>query len=167
MSSARRHPILGTVRRHQGIDYAANAGTPVMAAGNGVVRSRGWNGGYGNLVEIRHANGITTRYGHLRGFAKGLSVGDRVDQGQVIGYVGSTGLSTAPHLHYEFRVNGVPRNPRNLDFGSGDPVPPSQLAAFDAERSRLNLLMAIPRTFVATGPEDDRVVSEPAAGVRE
>jgi len=167
MSSARRHPILGTVRRHQGIDYAANAGTPVMAAGNGVVRSRGWSGGYGNLVEIRHANGITTRYGHLRGFAKGLSVGDRVDQGQVIGYVGSTGLSTAPHLHYEFRVNGVPRNPRNADFGSGDPVPPQQLAAFDAERSRLNLLMAIPRTFVATGPADDRVVSEPAAGVRE
>jgi len=167
MSSARRHPILGTVRRHQGIDYAASAGTPVMAAGNGVVRSRGWSGGYGNLVEIRHANGITTRYGHLRGFAKGLSVGDRVDQGQVIGYVGSTGLSTAPHLHYEFRVNGVPRNPRNADFGSGDPVPPQQLAAFDAERSRLNLLMAIPRTFVATGPADDRVVSEPAAGVRE
>lgn len=167
MSSARRHPILGTVRRHQGIDYAANAGTPVMAAGKGVVRSRGWSGGYGNLVEIRHANGITTRYGHLRGFAKGLSVGDRVDQGQVIGYVGSTGLSTAPHLHYEFRVNGVPRNPRNADFGSGDPVPPTQLAAFDTERSRLNLLMAIPRTFVATGPDDDRVVSEPAAGVRE
>jgi murein DD-endopeptidase MepM/ murein hydrolase activator NlpD len=167
MSSARRHPILGTVRRHQGIDYAANAGTPVMAAGKGVVRSRGWSGGYGNLVEIRHANGITTRYGHLRAFAKGLSVGDRVDQGEVIGYVGSTGLSTAPHLHYEFRVNGVPRDPRNTDFGSGDPVPASQLAAFDVERSRLTLLMAVPRTFVATGPDADRVVSEPAAGVRE
>jgi murein DD-endopeptidase MepM/ murein hydrolase activator NlpD len=167
MSSARRHPILGTVRRHQGIDYAADAGTPVMAAGDGVIRSRAWQGGYGNLVEIRHANGITTRYGHLRGFAKGLAVGNRVEQGQVIGYVGSTGLSTAPHLHYEFRVNGVPRNPRDADLGSGDPVPAAQLAVFDAERSRLTRLMAVSRTFVATGPDAVPAASTPVAGVRE
>ncbi|MDH4131402.1 MAG: M23 family metallopeptidase [Gemmatimonadota bacterium] len=167
MSSARRHPILGTVRRHQGIDYAADAGTPVMAAGDGVVRSRGWGGGYGNLVEIRHANGITTRYGHLRGFAKGLAVGGRVEQGEVIGYVGSTGLSTAAHLHYEFRVNGVPRNPRDADLGSGEPVPPAQRALFDAERSRLTRRMAIPRTFMATGPDAAPAASTPVAGVRE
>jgi murein DD-endopeptidase MepM/ murein hydrolase activator NlpD len=167
MSSARRHPILGTVRRHEGTDYAADAGTPVMAAGNGVIRSRGWSGGYGNLVEIRHANGITTRYGHLKGFAKGLAVGDRVDQGEVIGYVGSTGLATAAHLHYEFRLNGVPRNPRDVDLGSGDPVPAPQRVAFDAEQSRLTRLMAIPRTFVATAPDAAPATSATIAGVRE
>jgi murein DD-endopeptidase MepM/ murein hydrolase activator NlpD len=167
MSSARRHPILGTVRRHQGIDYAADAGTPVMAAGDGVVRAREWSGGYGNMIEIRHANGITTRYGHLRGFAKALKVGDRVEQGEVIGQVGSSGLSTAAHLHYEFRVNGVPRNPRDADLGSGEPVPAAQRVVFDAERSRLTRLMAIPRTFLATAPDAAPTASTPVAGVRE
>ena len=133
----RRHPILGTVRRHAGTDYSAAPGTPVLAAGNGVVLRAGWAGGYGNLVELRHANGITTRYGHLRGVARGVRAGTRVSQGDVIGYVGSTGLSTAPHLHYEFRVNGQPRDPGRLDLGGGEPIPAGQRAAFTAERDRL------------------------------
>ena len=100
-------PVLGRTRRHEGTDYAARPGTPVMAAGDGVVLRAGWNGGYGNLVELRHLNGITTRYGHLRGIARKVHRGSRVEQGQIIGYVGSTGLATGPHLHYEFRMNGV------------------------------------------------------------
>lgn len=133
----RRHPILGTVRRHAGTDYSAAPGTPVLAAGNGVVVRAGWAGGYGNLVELRHANGITTRYGHLRGIARGVRAGARVGQGDVIGYVGSTGLSTAPHLHYEFRVNGQPRDPRRLDLGGGEPIPAALREAFLGERDRL------------------------------
>ena len=133
----RRHPILGTVRRHAGTDYAAASGTPVMAAGNGVVLRAGWSGGYGNLVELRHANGITTRYGHLRGLARGVRSGTRVTQGEVIGYVGSTGLSTAPHLHYEFRVGGVPRDPRRMDLGGGDPIPARERPGFATARDRL------------------------------
>ena len=137
LNRARRHPILGVVRRHEGIDYAADPGTPVMAAGEGVVARREWFGGYGNLVEVRHANGVTTRYGHLQGFAKGLAVGQRVTQGEVIGYVGSTGLATGPHLHYEFRVNGASRSPAGADLGNGDPVPVAERGSFDADRGRL------------------------------
>jgi murein DD-endopeptidase MepM/ murein hydrolase activator NlpD len=108
---ARFHPVLGITRRHEGTDYAAAPGTPVMAAGDGVVVRAGWAGGYGNLIELRHRNGITTRYGHLRGFARGIHGGSRVEQGQTIGYVGSTGLATGPHLHYEVHVNGRPVDP--------------------------------------------------------
>ncbi len=142
MNSSRLHPILGIVRRHEGIDFAADPGTPVMAAGDGVVVRREWTGGYGNLVELRHANGIVTRYGHLEGFAKGLAAGQRVSQGEVIGFVGSTGLATGPHLHYEFRVNGVAREPRDADLGTGDPVPLAQQRDFDRERGRLAALLA-------------------------
>ncbi len=141
LNRARMHPVLGFVRRHEGTDYAADPGTPVMAAGEGVVVRRDWIGGYGNLIELRHANGIVTRYGHLKAFAKGMSTGDRVQQGTVIGYVGSTGLATGPHLHYEFRVNGVSRDPRSTEMGSGDPVPASLTADFTLERSRLSALL--------------------------
>lgn len=141
LNRARLHPVLGFVRRHEGIDYAADPGTPVMAAGDGVVVRRDWIGGYGNLVELRHANGIITRYGHLKAFAKGMSPGDRVLQGDVIGYVGATGLATGPHLHYEFRVNGVSRDPRGTDMGSGDPVPAFLAADFAVERQRLSALL--------------------------
>lgn len=143
-SRARVHPVLGIRRRHEGTDYSASAGTPVMAAGDGVVLRAGWAGGYGNLVELRHRNGITTRYAHLRGFAKGIRPGVRVEQGQVIGYVGSTGLSTAPHLHYEFRVHGVPQDSRRVDLGGGAPIPATQLAAFHKERERLEALLYRP-----------------------
>jgi murein DD-endopeptidase MepM/ murein hydrolase activator NlpD len=150
LSSARRHPILGTVRRHEGTDYAADPGTPVMAAGDGMITQMGWSGGYGNLVEVRHPNSVTTRYGHLQGFKRGLRVGQRVTQGDVLGYVGSTGLATGPHLHYEFRVSGVSRDPARVDFGSGEPVPPASRAAFEQERARLNaLLHPVPNPAIA------------------
>ena len=150
---ARRHPVLGYARRHEGTDYAADPGTPVMSAGDGTVQSAGWSGGYGNLVVVRHRNGITTRYGHLRGFAAGVRSGTRVSQGQVIGYVGSTGLSTGPHLHYEFRVNGAARDPSRIDLGNGEPIAPSLKTAFDADRLLLtHLLLAQPVTAVASAP---------------
>jgi murein DD-endopeptidase MepM/ murein hydrolase activator NlpD len=140
----RLHPILGTIRRHEGIDFAASPGTPVMAAGDGVVLRREWGGGYGNLIELRHANGIVTRYAHLQDFARRAVPGDRVLQGDVIGYVGSTGLATGPHLHYEFRINGVSRDPRSADLGTGEPVPVAQLRDFERERARLSALLAWP-----------------------
>ena len=133
----RFHPILKTWRNHQGTDYAAGYGTPVRATADGVVTMAGRNGGYGNLIELRHANGIRTRYGHLSKFAKGLHVGQRVGQEQTIGYVGSTGMSTGPHLHYEFLVNGRPTNPQRKDFGAGEPVAKAQQAAFDSLRVEL------------------------------
>jgi murein DD-endopeptidase MepM/ murein hydrolase activator NlpD len=137
----RFHPVLGLTRRHEGTDYSAAPGTPVMAAGDGIVLRAGRAGGYGNLIELRHVNGITTRYGHLRGFARGIRRGVRVVQGQTIGYVGSTGLATGPHLHYEFRENGIPRDSRRVTLGSGAPVPARDRAAFDQERDRLLLLL--------------------------
>lgn len=133
----RYHPILKTWRSHQGTDYSAAWGTPVRATADGIVTMAGRSGGYGNVVEIRHANGICTRYGHLSKFAKGLHVGQRVHQEQTIAYVGSTGLSTGPHLHYEFLVNGRPTNPQRKDAGAGQAVPSRLKAAFDSVRVRL------------------------------
>ncbi len=140
-ASARFHPVLGLTRRHEGTDYAAAPGTPVMAAGDGVVLRAGRAGGYGNLIELRHLNGIITRYGHLRGFARNIRRGIRVEQGQVIGYVGSTGLATGPHLHYEFRVNGVARDSRNIKLGNGTPLETAQRGGFEQERDRLLVLL--------------------------
>src|SRR5262249_46504792 len=140
-SGARYHPILGTWRRHEGTDYAAAPGTPVMAAGDGTILQAGRAGGYGNLIEIRHRSGITTRYGHLRGFARGVHAGSHVSQGQVIGYVGSTGLATGPHLHYEFRVNGVARDSRRVELGHGTAISPGLRPAFERERDRLMALL--------------------------
>jgi len=110
---ARKHPVLGLMRAHKGTDYAAPTGTPVYAAGDGKITHRARNGGYGNLVVVRHGNGIETRYAHLSKFGR-YGVGSKVKQGQVIGYVGATGLATGPHLHYEFVVNGAHRNPRTI-----------------------------------------------------
>lgn len=133
----RFHPILRRWRTHEGTDYAAGYGTPVRATADGIVTEAGRNGGYGNLIEIRHANGIRTRYGHLSKFAKGLHVGGRVKQEQTIGYVGSTGLSTGPHLHYEFLVNGRPTNPQRKDAGAGEPVPSKFTSQFADVRAQL------------------------------
>lgn len=119
----RFHPILQTRRPHIGVDYAAPTGTPVMATADGVVTVRGVQGGYGNLVEIRHSGGHKSRYAHLNGFASGYRVGDRVSQGQIIGFVGMTGLATGPHLHYELHRNGSPVDPLNVDIPAGDPIP--------------------------------------------
>jgi murein DD-endopeptidase MepM/ murein hydrolase activator NlpD len=142
---ARFHPVLGITRRHEGTDYAAAPGTPVMAAGDGVVLRAGRAGGYGNLIELRHRNGITTRYGHLRGFARGIRAGARVGQGQTIGYVGSTGLASGPHLHYEFRVNGVAKDARRVALGNGAPIRDAIRDDFSRERDRLLLLLHPPR----------------------
>ena len=152
---SRRHPVLGITRRHQGTDYAASPGTPVMAAGDGVVLRAGRAGGYGNLVELRHRNGITTRYGHLRGFARGVRSGLRVSQGQTIGFVGSTGLASGPHLHYEFRVNGVAKDARRVELGNGAPIGEAERAAFERERDRLRgLLDAVPTGAIAQAEAD-------------
>ena len=133
----RVHPILHTYRKHEGVDFSADYGTPVRATADGIVTRAGRDGGYGNLIELRHVNGIRTRYGHLSAFARGLKLGDRVGQGETIGYVGSTGLSTGPHLHYEFLINGRPTNPQRTVAGAGAPVPAGLRAAFDSVRTRL------------------------------
>jgi murein DD-endopeptidase MepM/ murein hydrolase activator NlpD len=136
-SSARRHPVLNRVRAHKGIDFAAPTGTPIKAAGAGRIASRGRNGGYGNAVVIAHKNGITTLYGHMSRFAKGQQVGDSVSQGEVIGYVGMTGLASGPHVHYEYRVNGVHKNPARVTVPKADPIPASQMADFKAQTEPL------------------------------
>jgi murein DD-endopeptidase MepM/ murein hydrolase activator NlpD len=135
---SRRHPILGTVRNHKGTDYAAAPGTPIRALGDGTVIKAGWGGGYGNVVEIRHPNGYVTRYGHMRGFNKGIHAGARVKMGETIGFVGTTGLSTGPHLHFEVLVNGVQRNSQKAFMAaSGDPVPAVEKDSFQSIRDRL------------------------------
>ncbi len=126
----RRHPILNTIRAHRGVDYAAPTGTPIIAAGAGKISHRGPNGGYGNAVIIQHGDNITTLYAHMSRFAKPKR-GDRVKQGDVIGYVGQTGLATGPHLHYEYRVNGVHRNPRTVELPAAEPVPAQFRNEFD------------------------------------
>lgn len=138
----RRHPVLKTWRRHQGTDYAANAGTPVRAIGDGVVTFAGRRGGYGNVIDIRHANGMVTRYGHLRGFAKGVRGGARVAMGETIGFVGMTGMATGPHLHFEVLINGVQRNPRTaLATKSGAPLPDDARPEFERLRQRYLALL--------------------------
>jgi murein DD-endopeptidase MepM/ murein hydrolase activator NlpD len=125
----RRHPLLNTIRAHQGVDYAAPTGTPVRAAGAGKVLFRGVQGGYGNVLILQHGSNITTLYGHLSRFASARA-GARVQQGEIIAFVGMTGLATGPHLHYEYRVNGVHRNPRTVALPPADPVPPEHQAEF-------------------------------------
>jgi murein DD-endopeptidase MepM/ murein hydrolase activator NlpD len=107
----RRHPVLGVWKMHAGTDYAAASGTPVRSVGDGTVLFAGNKGGYGNVLEIRHPNGYVSRYGHLRGFARGLRAGRRVEMGATVGYVGATGLATGPHLHFEMLVGGAQRDP--------------------------------------------------------
>ncbi len=139
---ARRHPILGYTKMHKGIDFAAPSGTPVYAAGDGVVEVRGRNGGYGNYVRIRHVGNFDTAYAHLKGFARDITRGSRVRQGQVIGYVGSTGRSTGPHLHYEILRNNRQVNPLAVKMPSGRKLTNSQMARFQAERGRIDTLVA-------------------------
>ena len=121
-NSARLHPILNTIRAHKGVDYAAPIGTPVHAAGDGRIRFAGVKGGYGNVVEIEHSSSVVTVYGHLSRFAHDTHVGAHVTQGTVIAFVGMTGLATGPHLHYEYRVNGVFKNPQTVDLPGAAPI---------------------------------------------
>lgn len=125
----RRHPVLGTMRAHRGVDFAAATGTPIRAAGNGRVSFAGWQNGYGRTVILDHGGGITTLYAHMSRLGS-YRVGQRVSQGNVIGYVGATGLATGPHLHYEFRINGRHRDPLTVTFPKPEPLPAAQLAQF-------------------------------------
>ena len=142
-SVARRHPVLGTMRAHRGVDYTAPIGTPVRAAGDGRVIAKGWQSGYGNAVQIEHGNKVTTLYGHLSRFAAGIARGARVRQGQVIGMVGRTGLATGPHLHYEFRVNGAHRDPLKVTMAPAQPLAGAELAAFKLRTQPLVAQLAL------------------------
>ncbi|MDO1559418.1 peptidoglycan DD-metalloendopeptidase family protein [Brevundimonas sp. 2R-24] len=147
----RRHPIAGYRRMHQGIDFAAGMGTPVVSAADGVVvEARRW-GGYGNWVRIRHTGGWETGYAHLSRYARGLRAGQRVRQGQVIAYVGSTGASTGPHLHYELWRNGQRVNPRGARVPQGTVLAGADLAAFRAQKSRIDAMVAERRTASEDG----------------
>ncbi|MEM7696249.1 MAG: M23 family metallopeptidase [Pseudomonadota bacterium] len=137
----RRHPILRRRRMHKGVDWAAARGTPIYAAGDGVIRQAGWKAGYGRWILIRHKNGYETGYAHQSRLARGMKPGVRVKQGQVIGYVGSTGFSTGPHLHYEVRVNGRHVNPLKIRLRRGRELSGDTLIAFKAERDRIDRLM--------------------------
>jgi murein DD-endopeptidase MepM/ murein hydrolase activator NlpD len=146
----RRHPILGTMRQHAGIDYAAGSGTPVRAIGDGTVIFAGVRGGYGNLLEIRHPNGMVSRYGHLRGFASGVRRGARVSIAETVAYVGSTGLSTAPHLHFEILVGGVHRDPRRALAAAeaGPSLKGEELARFELARDAVSFALEQPAGVV-------------------
>ena len=143
---SRFHPILGRWKNHKGTDYAASSGTPVRAIGDATVIRAGWSNGYGNLLELRHRNGYVTRYGHLRAFAKGIHQGSRVEIGQTVAFVGTTGMSTGPHLHFEVLVGGVQKDSRvALKSTTGEPIERAQFGAFEALREqRLATLAGTP-----------------------
>jgi murein DD-endopeptidase MepM/ murein hydrolase activator NlpD len=147
---ARKHPVLGYVRAHTGVDWAAPVGTPIYASGNGTIEKMGWEGGYGRYIRMRHANGYETAYGHMSAFAKGIDVGKTVRQGQIIGFVGSTGLSTGPHLHYEIIINTRFVDPMKVKLPRGRVLDGTTLATFDKERVRLDGYMTQPATRTAS-----------------
>ena len=146
----RRHPILGYTKMHTGVDWAAPTGTPIYAAGNGTIEKAGWESGYGKFILIRHANGYETAYGHMSAYARGMEDGKRVRQGQVIGFVGSTGLSTGSHVHYEIRLNGRFVDPMRIKLPRGRELGGPMLASFEQERERLDGIMARKPARVAT-----------------
>ncbi|MDE1972368.1 MAG: M23 family metallopeptidase, partial [Hyphomicrobiales bacterium] len=138
----RSHPLLHYMKMHTGVDWAAPFGTPIFAAGNGTIEEIGLKGGYGKYVRIRHANGYETAYGHMTAFARGLNVGSRVRQGQVIGFVGSTGLSTGSHVHYEILINDRFVDPMKVKLPRGRVLDGVTLAQFEKSRAQLDSLMA-------------------------
>ena len=140
----RRHPILNTIRAHNGTDYAANTGTPVKATGDGRITSARYSSSYGNVIEIQHGQNYKTLYAHLNGFARGISTGDTVQQGEVIGYVGMTGLASGPHLHFEFHHNGVVKNPVTVDLPNGAPLSAEELPEFQQVASSMIELLDNP-----------------------
>ena len=131
-SRARKHPVLGRTRRHDGVDYGAGTGTPIHAAGDARVKFVGWKSGYGRTIVLDHGKGYTTLYAHMSRFGK-YKPGSSIKQGTVIGYVGSSGLATGPHLHYEFRINGVHRNPLTVTMPPPEPLKGAALVAFRAQ----------------------------------
>jgi murein DD-endopeptidase MepM/ murein hydrolase activator NlpD len=148
---SRKHPILGYTKMHTGVDWACPLGTPIYAAGNGEIEKAGWESGYGKYIRIKHANGYETAYGHMTAFARGIDPGVKVHQGQVIGYVGSTGQSTGPHVHYEIIINGRFVDPMRIKLPRGRELDGAMLAQFDRERDKVDGMMSQPtRTAQAT-----------------
>lgn len=141
----RKHPILGYSKMHKGVDFAARTGTPIMAAGDGVIEMAGRRGGYGNYIRLRHNSSIKTAYAHLSKFAKGIRKGTRVKQGQTIGYVGSTGRSTGPHLHYEVLVNDRQQNPMSVKLPAGEQLKGKELKAFQRSLPAIDQRVALLR----------------------
>ena len=163
-TNRRFHPILRTWRAHRGVDYAADSGSPVEVTGKGVVVRREVGDSYGRFIDVRHANGYLTRYAHLRAWAGGTAVGSSVAQGQVIGYVGMTGMATGPHLHYEMHRNGRPIDPLAVDLPAGDSVPAADRERWEREREqRRNLLLRVRASETFRG---QRAVADPAGGAR-
>ena len=157
----RYHPILGYTRPHTGVDWAAPIGTPIFAAGNGVIIKAGWDSGYGRRIEIEHANGYVTTYNHMSGFARGAIEGAKVHQGQVIGYLGQTGLATGPHLHYEVLVNGHFVDPMKVKLARTREFDGRMLATFRRERDRIDALLAqAPAAQQVVADEQPHVVAD-------
>jgi murein DD-endopeptidase MepM/ murein hydrolase activator NlpD len=159
----RLHPILNRIRGHMGTDYAAPTGTPVHASADGRVSFAGRRGGYGNAIILAHNNNVSTLYGHLSRFAKNLHWGSRVEQGQIIGYVGMTGLATGPHLHYEYLSNGVHRNPQTLRLPGGDPLPAQSLHQFLNQTAPLLAALNAPQRPAAE-VSASAITASPAVG---
>jgi murein DD-endopeptidase MepM/ murein hydrolase activator NlpD len=155
----RLHPILNTIRGHMGTDYAAPTGTPVHAAGDGRVSFAGTKGGYGNALLLAHGGNVSTLYGHMSRFARNLHVGTHVQQGEVIGYVGMTGLATGPHLHYEFLMNGVHKNPQTVQLPGAEPLRAADLEKFRAHSAPLIADLSAP----ANAAPQSAVAATPAA----
>ena len=152
----RYHPTLHRMRNHHGVDYAAPTGTPIRATGDGRIAYRGYNGGYGRMIVLRHGGRYSTAYAHMSRFAGGTAAGRYVEQGDVIGYVGSTGRSTGPHLHYEFRVNGVHKNPLTVEFPSVEPVAPAHAEHFRQQiADRIAQLDTLDRAYASIDPSAD------------
>ena len=146
----RKHPILGDTRMHTGVDWACPYGTPIHAAGNGEIEKAGWESGYGKYIKIRHANGYETAYGHMTAFARGIEPGTKVHQGQVIGFVGSTGQSTGPHVHYEIYINGHVVDPMRIKLPRGRELAGPILEQFEHERDKVESLMSQPTRTAQT-----------------
>jgi murein DD-endopeptidase MepM/ murein hydrolase activator NlpD len=153
----RKHPILGYTKMHTGVDWAAPHGTPIYASGNGTIEKVGWESGYGKYIRMRHTNGYETAYGHMTAFARGAQVGARVRQGQIIGFVGSTGLSTGAHLHYEILVNGRFVDPMRIRLPRGRVLDGPVLASFEQERDNVESIMTrVPSRLAQTTPPNGR-----------
>ena len=138
----RKHPILGFTKLHAGTDFAAPSGTPIMASGSGTITRAKWCGGGGNCIKIKHNSTYETIYAHMKNFAKGMKVGKKVKQGQIIGYVGSTGMSTGPHLHYEVLINGKKVNSQKLKLPSGKVLKENEREKFEIHRIKTDVLIA-------------------------
>ena len=155
-SHARLHPVLNVVREHKGVDFAAPAGTPIRASADGKITFQGWKGGYGKVVMLQHDGVYSTVYGHMSRFEPSLSQGESVKQGQVIGYVGATGYATGPHLHYEFRINGVHQDPLSAKLPEAMPIAANQRARFLSESAQLMTQLARMESEAQTASLDTR-----------